>query len=312
MSNTELILVLGFPRSGTSALTRVLSLCGCALPQSVFGATSMNPTGHWEPVEATKLNIDFVTRHDLADNPVMWQEESRIDEHDRAEFIEKIQSYLSSCQQNQPLVLKEFRTNELMAFWLEAAQLNGVNVKAAIAVRHPQEVFDSSIAASGPPESLSETERRRALELSNTFWLKVNLLAERHSRCLPRVFVDYHNLMKDWRTETDRVSKLLALDLKPDVSAIESFLKPALHRQRFNGPVHETFGYAWVTRVYAILSAAARDQPIDFPSLDEIYHAYSTNARAFATSTREARKQGSVSLQNFVEQLPVWKSGREF
>ena len=35
------LFVLGLGRSGTSALTRVLSLCGAALPAGLLGATSV-------------------------------------------------------------------------------------------------------------------------------------------------------------------------------------------------------------------------------------------------------------------------------
>ncbi len=40
----------GMHRSGTSALTRVLSLLGAALPQHILGAGPGNETGHWEPL----------------------------------------------------------------------------------------------------------------------------------------------------------------------------------------------------------------------------------------------------------------------
>jgi hypothetical protein len=52
MDGKELIFILGMARSGTSALTRVLSLCGCALPKSLKEANDGNPRGFWEPVEA--------------------------------------------------------------------------------------------------------------------------------------------------------------------------------------------------------------------------------------------------------------------
>ncbi len=57
-------------------------------------------------------------------------------------------------------------------------------------------------------------------------WLKYNLLAERNTRALPRVFVDYANLLEDWRREVKRISAALAIDLSTrNESAIEQFLK---------------------------------------------------------------------------------------
>src|ERR1700753_3260886 len=57
------LFVLGFGRSGTSALTRVLSLWGAALPIALLGATSENPRGYWEPRAAIHLNETILRRH---------------------------------------------------------------------------------------------------------------------------------------------------------------------------------------------------------------------------------------------------------
>jgi hypothetical protein len=113
--------------------------------------------------------------------------------------------------------------------------------------------------------------------------------------------------MKDWRTEIDRISRSLSIDTKADARAIDSFLNPDLHRNHFHGPVTETFGYSWVIRVYSILSAAAQDRQIDFHSLDEIYHGYSTNARALRAYTIEMRERNEEGLRDFVDMLPVRK-----
>ena len=43
------LLVLGMHRSGTSALTRVLSLLGADLPATLMPPASDNETGFWEP-----------------------------------------------------------------------------------------------------------------------------------------------------------------------------------------------------------------------------------------------------------------------
>ena len=45
----QALMVLGMHRSGTSALTRVLGLCGAALPHHRMVSHDSNPLGHWEP-----------------------------------------------------------------------------------------------------------------------------------------------------------------------------------------------------------------------------------------------------------------------
>jgi hypothetical protein len=316
MEDKDLIFVLGYGRSGTSALTRVISLCGCSLPDPVFGATDLNPTGHWEPVESTRLNVEFISRLGLVDDPSMRLEEIHIDEDFKEAYISDIQAFLSRLPLT-PVVIKDYQINELTEFWLEAARRTGFSVKTVIALRHPQEVYASIVAGASsfrPQEASSPTTAAPlSVEKSNTFWLKVNLQAERHSRYVPRVFVEYSNLMKDWRKEIARISKALAVDLQADERAIDSFLTPDLHRQRYVGPIVETFGYSWTTRVYAILSSAAQDGLVDVASLDEIYHAYRTNVRAFRLSLESVRTDAEAQrLRKFVDQLPIWQSKVDF
>jgi hypothetical protein len=56
----QAILVLGMHRSGTSALTRALSLLGAALPKHVARATPSNEAGHWEPERLVHLHDEML------------------------------------------------------------------------------------------------------------------------------------------------------------------------------------------------------------------------------------------------------------
>jgi len=60
------LFVLGMGRSGTSALTRVLSLCGAKLPAGMMGADNGNQRGYWEPRAALLLNRAILERHGSA------------------------------------------------------------------------------------------------------------------------------------------------------------------------------------------------------------------------------------------------------
>ena|SRR5712692_4834194 len=63
MGDRQVLFILGMGRSGSSALTRVLSLCGGSLPEPLLGSGPGNPTGHWEPLDALKMNDEFLMRH---------------------------------------------------------------------------------------------------------------------------------------------------------------------------------------------------------------------------------------------------------
>ena len=67
----------------------------------------------------------------------------------------------------------------LCGLWFEAARQAGFDSVVVIPVRHPQESIASHAARD-----------RASPELSSALWLKYNLLAERHTRALPRVFVE--------------------------------------------------------------------------------------------------------------------------
>ena len=261
-----MLLVLGVNRSGTSALTRVLSLCGATLPPGLAGANAGNPLGYWEPRAVLRLNYEILRRHRSGwfDPTLRLQEEGAFEADEKAARIAKIKAYLTTLPPSPLVVIKDLNITALSALWFEAARLAGFDVKPVIAVRHPQEV----IASLGG-------FNRASPELSSALWLKANLLAERHSRGLPRVFVDYANLLGDWRREVNRISAALGIDLETrDENAIEKFLKSDLHRQRYGGPVAEPFGTDWISTVYGAMYAAALDQSWDQSALDRVFQAY--------------------------------------
>ncbi|WP_156751981.1 sulfotransferase family protein [Mycobacterium sp. E2497] len=275
------LFVLGMFRSGTSALTRVLSLCGGTLPASLVGARVGNPLGHWEPRAANYLNESILHRHgsSVFDPSLRLQEEDAFTAEENAACIAEIRGFLTTLPVAPLVVIKDPKITVLPDQWFEAARLAGFNIAVAITVRHPQEVM-SSVAA------LNKTSP----ELSGALWLKYTLMAERRTRDLPRVFVDYANLLDDWRREVERVSAALAIDLTTrDEDAIDAFLAPDLRHTRHCGPVTDVFGTDWMPATYEALRAAARDEPLDEPALDRVFDAYRTSEHAFRVAFEDFR-----------------------
>lgn len=270
------LFILGVSRSGTSALTRVLSLCGGTLPAALEGANASNPLGHWEPSKAIDLNdaILYRRRSSVNDPTLRVQEERPIDPEENAACIAEIGAFLGTLPAAPLLLIKEPRITALPDLWFEAARQAGFDVATVIAVRHPQEVI-ASLAA----------RDHTSPELASALWLKYNLLAERHTRALPRVFVEYANLLEDWRREVARISAALAIDLTlPDEDVIQGFLQKDLRRQRHRGPVTDRFGTNWISSVYESQCAAARDEPWDTSAVDHIYEAYREGEHDFRTA----------------------------
>jgi hypothetical protein len=71
------IVVLGMHRSGTSALTRVLSFCGASLPKRIMRPRSDNETGFWESA-CTNAILDEILAsagsvwYDVSNFPRFW------------------------------------------------------------------------------------------------------------------------------------------------------------------------------------------------------------------------------------------------
>jgi hypothetical protein len=276
------LFVLGMTRSGTSALTRVLSLCGATLPSGMKGADSYNLSGYWEPRASLLLNHSILRRHGstMFDPSLRLQEEGAFDAEEKAACIAKIEAFLNRLPAAPLLVIKDLQITALSGMWFEAAHLAGFDIAAVIAVRHPQEVI----------ASLSTFLRRTSSELASATWLKYTLLAERDTRDLPRVFVDYANLLDDWRGEIKRISTALAIDLNTrDEGAIEAFLTPGLRRQQYCGPVQDRFGADWMSTVYEVMRMAARDEPWDESVLDRVFEAYRASEHDFRVAFENCR-----------------------
>jgi adenylyl-sulfate kinase len=284
MVRRQAIFIFGMARSGSSALARVLSLCGAWLPERLLGANDGNPTGHWEPLEALHLNEEFLFAQGSSyyDPSLRLQVDRSFGEDDKAAFIDKIGTFLDSLPPQRPAVIKEPRIVALADFWLEAARRSSIDVKIIIPVRHPGEVA----------ASLAKRDQT-SLELSNALWLKYNLLAERSSRNLPRVFVEYSSVLSDWRRQISRISEALAVRFEDrDDEAIRKFLTPDLHRQR-NAELTEAFAASWLGEVFTAFSAAARDACFHCDKLDAIFDGYSASERTFRSALNEFRNRHS-------------------
>lgn len=279
----QLIFIFGMGRAGTSALTRVLSLCGASLPRTLLPANEANPRGYWEPLEALKLNDAFLFRYGASwfDPTLRLQGEIAFSDEERQTYIEQIRIFLEACPNEPLLVIKEPRIAALSDFWFEAARRAGFAIKTIIPIRHPAEVAASLATRDG-----------LSAELSNVLWLKYNLLAERQSRQFPRVFVEYSELLDDWRRQIARISKALSVGLSSsDDPAIDAFLSHSLHREKYSGLPAELFGQRWTGEVYAAFSAASNDAPVNFHAMDQIFRDFSACEQTFRIALDEFRSR---------------------
>jgi hypothetical protein len=249
------ILVLGMHRSGTSALTRVLSLLGAALPKRVMPpAANNNEAGFWEPERLAALHDRM-----LAEAGSRWDDWRAFNDrwHDTpiaAQFKARASQLLDEEFGDAPLfVFKDPRNCRFSRFWLDIFAERGIAPKIVLPVRSPLEVAQSHRARDGFP-------LRKGLLL----WLRHVLDAEAASRDLPRAVIEYDAFLKDWRSSVATMERALgAFPANTDLAAaeIDRFLCDDLKHQRVapeefarNALVH-----AWVEQTYTAMRELARN-----------------------------------------------------
>lgn len=220
-SDRTCILVLGMHRSGTSALTRVLSMLGAALPSNLLGAGPRNETGHWEPARLIELHEQL-----LLDAGSSWDDWRKVDpEVDLPEgrlehYRKEIRSLVEEEYGQAPVfVLKEPRICRLVPLYRDVLKDMGIVIKPVLIVRNPL-----SVAA-----SLKQRDQMNSM-LALYCWMRHVLDAETDTRDLPRAIISYEALLADWRSALKPVADLLGCEwqsrMDDAASQIDVFLTP--------------------------------------------------------------------------------------
>ncbi|TJV06780.1 MAG: hypothetical protein E5Y12_03420 [Mesorhizobium sp.] len=195
------IMVLGMHRSGTSALTRAISLLGAELPKNMLGANSSNPTGHWEPERLIALHDQM-----LAEAGSSWDDWRAFDSNDlgspRLRFYKaEIARLIDEEYDSAPLfVLKEPRISRFVPLYAEILKRMRIDVRYVLIERNPLAVIASLANRNG-----------FTMNFSSLLWLRHELEAERATRGRPRVVLSYESLLDDWRYSIDRITDAFGL-----------------------------------------------------------------------------------------------------
>ncbi len=218
------VVVLGMHRSGSSALARVLNLCGAYLPPQVLPpSATQNPAGYWEPEAIVDLNDRVLRQLGGAWNRVDFQlpDNTAIAE----EFDSDARALLASEYGNEPtILLKDPRMCVLAPLWHRALTGAGYRPVYVVPVRDPLEVAQSLHARGdmSVPEGLA-------------LWLNYMKRGTEFLDSVPDVmYVRYTDLLDDWRGVVGRIAERLgvALDAVGRADEVDRFLVPGLRRQR--------------------------------------------------------------------------------
>jgi hypothetical protein len=213
----HIILVAGMHRSGTSALTRVLNLCGAALPLGkLLPANDENPDGFWESEPLVHLHDDVLAAWGLEWNSTRELPPAWIDSDVAQTFQDRIYDFIApTLAENQLLVIKDPRLCLLMPLWRRLAQAHGIALSVVLPMRNPLEVAASLARRDGMPQA-------QALLL----WLRHVLQAERDSRGMDRCFIHYEALLHDGPGVARTLAATLPVRFEGHEDAIAAFVNP--------------------------------------------------------------------------------------
>lgn len=253
MSTRKALTVLGMHRSGTSALTRTLSIYGATLPQDIIGAASDNPSGFWEPQSTVELNdriLDELAMHWSDPSPIAIDNmrPERV-----AKFIDEAAGLLrQSYGDEQIIVFKDPRTSILIPIWSAAfAQANWLPYYIFI-IRNPLQVA----------RSLEARDAMMVPEHGLLLWMNYMLQAERNTRGQPRVFITFDSLLRDHSKVIQCIEKRLSIRLPRHTEAAmeeaQTFLEKALrHHLQSDEDLEQTGAWPPILDTYRWFKSAA-------------------------------------------------------
>lgn len=212
------ILVLGMHRSGTSALTGMLSLLDVYLGSELMEADFGNEKGYFENTEFYRINEKLFFECDSSWDDIFYNEEKleNIQNTDRLKkIIEKEFRY------SNIFAIKDPRLAFLFPIYKKVLEDLNINIKIVIPYRNPLEVASSLHTRDGI-----------SMEKGMLLWSYYFLLAEVYSRGNQRVFVSFDELIKKPQESIAKISQFLNIDLNNKFSIyqkdIEIFLEPNL------------------------------------------------------------------------------------
>ena len=222
-----LILIVGMPRSGTSALTRLVNLMGCDLGPALLAARENdNETGFWEHKDLNLKHEEMLVTlakwwADFRPWPENWSTTPTA-----RHFAEQIATIVERDFANVPLIaIKDPRICRLLPLWRQAATACEIELRVAFILRHPSEVVQS-------------LRRRDGLSASHAalLWLRYLLDGERFSRDVPRAAITYDHLLRDWRGAIGQLGQQLGVAWPADINAVaaeaDNFLNPDLRHNK--------------------------------------------------------------------------------
>jgi hypothetical protein len=283
------ILVLGMHRSGTSVLTRALSLMGANLPRNILGPGWGNEFGHWEPTALVHLHDQL-----LAEAGSAWDDWRAFDiaslpSHRIAHYKSEIARLVAEEYADTRLfVLKDPRICRFVSLYEEVFDGLKIDIAPVLIVRHPIEVAASLRSRNG-------IEPAQAY----LYWLRHVLDSERATRGLARSFITYEDLLSNWRRSVGTIGERCAISWPSPVEEaakdIDLFVSPQWRRHNHAEVASEPRAKppTWVESAYAAMLSLHDEPRESMRALDAIAAEFDAASAAFGPALGAERARES-------------------
>src|SRR5271169_3341551 len=304
--SSDVVIVLGMHRSGTSAVAGTLVKLGGGSPKHLMVANAGNARGYFESVAFMQFHDELLASagsrwHDWRllnpgwySSPVAAEYRRRAKELFEAEFSGAALP-----------VIKDPRICRFAPFWLEVLREMQKTARIVIPIRSPLEVAQSLQKQQGVP--LSE---------GLLLWLRHNLDAEVQSRAEARSIFTFDEFQSDWRGVCDKIStdtNLFWPRLSDRTSReIDNFLtKDLVHHETDRAALaaHSAL-HEWTLRAYDALLELARDPSSDsaLDTLDQVRALVEQSSKMFGRILVDYE----IALEDLRGESHVLTSERDF
>lgn len=215
------ILVAGMHRSGTSATTGALRMCGVGLGGELVPAAADNRLGYWENARAVAIHEQLLAELERSWDDVRALPAGWLDSAAAARATAGIEALIDAEFAAEPLwAVKDPRICRFLPLWKQVLARRGIETVVLMVGRRPSEVAASIQSRNSWMPALSEL-----------LWLRHVLEAERDSRDLKRCVVTYDEIIASPGDVMFRALERLGVALRADRSAVGGELEHFISRQ---------------------------------------------------------------------------------
>ena len=175
------ILILGMHRSGTSALTGVLSMLDVYLGSELMPENEGNEKGYFENDTLYRINKKLLNQMDSSWDDVFFDEEKISNVKSIGELKNKIKK---EFEYSNIFAIKDPRIVFLFPVYKRVLEELNINIKIIIPFRNPMEVASSL-----------NKRNNFSCEKGMLLWAYHFLLVEKFSREFERVFIGFNELV---------------------------------------------------------------------------------------------------------------------